>query len=126
MLRVSPYINLQGRAREAMAFYQKALGGELHVYPDDPAERVTHARLEADGMLIVATDGHPKFPPTVGDNLALALSGTDKERITATFNALAGGGGKIKAPLHEQPSGAMVGYLLDQFGINWVVTIELA
>jgi uncharacterized glyoxalase superfamily protein PhnB len=26
---LSPYINFQGRAREAMEFYQKALGGKL-------------------------------------------------------------------------------------------------
>src|SRR5690348_2520299 len=120
MLRLSPYINLQGRTREAMAFYQKALGGHLDIYPEDPAERVSHAWLEADGMVIVAADGHPKFPPVVGDNLALALSGTDKERITTIFNALAEGG-TIKMPLKEQPGGALVGYLLDPFGINWVV-----
>jgi len=29
-------------------------------------------------------------------------------------------------PLTQQPGGVEVGYLLDKFGINWVVSIEKA
>ena len=123
MIRLNPYINFQGRAREALTFYQKVLGGQLDLRPADPNERVTYARLEAEGIAIVGVDGHPNYPPTVGDNMALALSGSDKDQITAIFNGLAEDG-KVKGPLNEQPGGATVGYLLDQFGINWVVTIE--
>ena len=56
---------------------------------------------------------------------ANALIGRDKERITKIFHALAEGG-QLKGPLAKRPSGAEVGYLLDKFGINWVVTIEKA
>jgi len=35
-------------------------------------------------------------------------------------------GGRIKGPLTEQPGGAQVGYVMDKFGINWVVSIEKA
>jgi len=122
--QVGPYINFQGRAREAMEFYQKVLGGKLDVQAG-AADRVSHARLEADGVLIIASDGHPSYPPTVGDHMAIALNGTDKGRITKTFSDLAAGG-KIKGPLTAQPGGAEVGYLLDKFGINWVVTIDKA
>ena len=30
---LSPYINFQGRAREAMEFYHKVLGGKLDLQP---------------------------------------------------------------------------------------------
>ena len=123
-IQLSPYVNFQGRAREAMEFYEKALGGkaDLQTGPDG---RVGYARLEAHGALIVGSDGHPKFAPTVGDNMAIALNGTDKLRLTKAFTALAEGG-QLKGPLTRQPSGAEVGYLMDKFGINWIVSIDQA
>ena len=123
-IQLSPYVNFQGRAREAMEFYEKALGGkaDLQTGPDG---RVGYARLEADGALIVGSDGHPKFAPTIGDNMAIALNGTDKEQLSRAFTALAEGG-QLKGPLTKQPSGAEVGYLMDKFGINWIVSIDNA
>ncbi|HEV2034399.1 MAG TPA: VOC family protein, partial [Candidatus Dormibacteraeota bacterium] len=70
-------------------------------------------------------DGHPKYPAKVGENVALALGGTDKARLTKIFHDLAEGG-QTKMPLTQQPGGVEVGYLLDKFGINWVVSIEKA
>jgi len=134
-IQLSPYVNFQGRAREAMEFYRQALGGgkvELQTMsergearPAGPEDRIASARLEVDGALIVGSDGHPKYPAKIGENLAIALSGTDRERLTKAFNALAEGG-QPKGPLTRQPSGAEVGYLLDKFGINWVVSIDKA
>mgnify|MGYP001319183992 CR=1 FL=1 len=119
--RLGPYINFQGRAREAMEFYQKVLGGKLDLQLAN--DRVGQARLEADGVLIVGSDGHPKYPPTVGDHMAIALSGTDKGRLTKIFNDLAAGG-QMKGPLTAQPGGSEVGWLVDKFGINWMVAID--
>ena len=133
-IHVSPYINFQGKAREAMERYHQLLGGTLDLRasneqgdstPANPGERITHARLEAEGVRIIATDGHPDYPATAGENLALALGGTDKDRLTSIFTALADGG-RIKMPLTEQPGGIAVGWLTDKFGINWTVTVERA
>ena len=123
-IQLSPYINFQGRAREAMEFYQKVLGGKLDLQAG-PGGRVGHARLEADGAIVVGSDGHPDYPPKVGDHMAVALGGTDQDRIARIFTAL-GEGGRIKGPLAQQPGGGQVGYLMDRFGINWIVTIEKA
>lgn len=133
-IRLSPYVNFQGHAREAMEFYQRVLGGTLDLYtidaqgaakPAAPGERITHARLEADGALILASDGHPDYPAAVGENIALAVSGADKARLSSIFNKLADGG-KTKMPLTAQPWGADVGWLTDKFGMNWMVTVEKA
>lgn len=117
-IQLSPYVNFQGRAREAMAFYHNALGGKL-------GQGAGQWRLETDGMAIVATDGHPNYPATVGDHMAIAVGGTDKERLTSIFTALAEGG-RIQMPLAKQPGGAEVGWLKDKFGINWTVSIDQA
>ena len=131
-IHLSPYVNFQGRAREAMEFYQQVLGGKLDLKtmnekgeskPAGPGDPIREARLEADGAHIIGTDGHPKYPAKVGENMAIALNGTDKERISKIFHALAEGG-QLKGPLTRQPSGAEVGYILDKFEINWIVTID--
>ena len=126
---LSPYINFQGRAREAMEFYHKALGGKLELHasneqgvprPAGAGDRITSARLEADGVLIVGTDGHPNYPAKVGENVAIAVGGTDAGRLIKIFNALAEGG-QIKVPLTEK---SYAGFLADKFSINWVFTID--
>jgi PhnB protein len=133
-IQLSPYVNFQGRARAAMEFYHKVLGGNLDLQtsneqgvssPAGPGDRISHSRLEADGALIIASDGHPDYPARVGDNMAIALSGTDEKRLTKVFNDLADGG-QMQMPLARQPGGAEVGWLRDKFGINWTVSIDRA
>ncbi len=131
-LDASPYINFQGRAHEAMEFYHKALGGDLELFtfnpegppkPAGPNDPIMHSALQADGATIMGSDGHPDYPATVGDNLAIALSGTDRERLTKSFEALSEGG-NVKQPLKEESWGDSFGYFVDKFGINWMVNIN--
>lgn len=133
-IQLSPYINFQGRAREAMELYQVALSGAHDLQtvdergvsrPAGPGERIAHARLDADGAVIVGSDGHPDYPAPVGENMAVALSGTDKDYLTRAFQRLVEGG-RIKGPLIEQPWGGAVGWLTDTFGVNRMVTIHPA
>ncbi len=133
-IQLGPYVNFQGRAREAMTFYQQVLGGTLDLQtaddqgaptPAGPGDRITQARLAADGVFIVATDGHPTYPAQVGDHMGIALSGTDPDRLTRIFHALADGG-QLKMPLTPQPTGTAVGWLTDQFGMTWTISIDPA
>lgn len=133
-IQLSPYLNLQGRAREAMEFYHEVLGGKLELQamdprgvarPAGPGDRIGHARLEADGALLVASDGHPDYPAGVGDLMALVLCGPDRDRLGKIFDRLAEGG-RVQMPLTAQPSGGAVGWLADRFGILWTLQIEAA
>ncbi len=129
--QVGPYINFQGRAREALEFYHKVLGGKLGLYavngggepkPAGPGDRIAYARLEADGMVIIGSDGHPDYPAKAGDTVAVALRSADPDLVTRAFNGLAEGG-KVKMPLTSQAWGTS-GWLTDRFGINWSVSVE--
>jgi PhnB protein len=91
--------------------------------PAGPGDQIAYARLETDGALFISSDGHPKYPAKVGENMAIALNVTDRERIAKMFKALAEGG-QLKGHLTKQPWGGETGYLMDKFGINWVVTVE--
>lgn len=57
-----------------------------------------HARLETDGAVIVASDGHPRYPAAVGENMGIAMSVIDKDRVAKVF----------KGPLAKTPWGAEV------------------
>lgn len=129
---LGPYVNFGGRAREAMEFYQSALGGTLDLQsmdeqgasrPAGPGDGISSARLEADGLVILASDGHPDYPAMAGDNIGIALGGTDRDWLARAFGDLSEGG-RVKMPLTQQGTGAEVGWLTDRFGINWTVTID--
>jgi len=112
--RISPYINFAGRANEALEFYHHVLGGKLNLEAK---------RLESDGGVIIGVDGHPNYPAKVGENVAVAILGSDRERMSKIFDGLAEGG-KVKGKLEKREWGGETGYLEDKFGINWIVSVE--
>lgn len=57
--------------------------------------------------------------------MAIALGGSDRDKLTRVFNKLAEGG-YVKMPLADQPWGAQMGWLMDKFGINWMINIDKA
>lgn len=129
----NPCINFQGRTRTALEFYHEALGGELTLMAADPQsppivagpeDSIMHGALVSDGLLIRGSDGHPDYPATVGDNVAIALSGSDHDRLCAAFEKLATGG-EVKQPLKTESWGDSFGYFVDKFGINWMVNINV-
>lgn len=132
-LAVNPYINFGGRAREAFEFYQKALGGELNMMtfnqggapqPAGPDDAIMHGTLTLDdGVVIMGTDGMPEYPAKVGDNFAVALSGSDREKLTKAFEML-GEGGTVKQTLKDESWGDTFGWLEDKFHVNWMVNIS--
>lgn len=131
-LQMNPYINFQGKAREAMQFYQNAIGGDIELiafgengvpHPAETGEAIMHAVLNADGATIMGSDGMPDHPPTTGDNFAIALSGEDEPRLTKAFKSLSVDG-RVKQPLKVESWGDAFGWLEDKYGINWMVNIN--
>jgi len=131
-IAANPYVNFQGRAREALEQYYNALGGTLTLLTmsedgslkkAESGDSIMHGALTSDGLLIMGSDGHPDYPVTSGDNIAIALSGDDHERLSAAFDALSAGG-LVKQPLKQESWGDAHGYFTDTFGINWMVNIS--
>ena len=130
--QVAPYINFQGRAREALELYHRILGGKLELYaagengasrPAEAGERIQHARLSGDGFLVIGSDGHPSYPPTNGDNMGIVLVGSDRAAMQSAYDRLAEGG-QVKMPLTEGPWGGAAAWLTDRFGITWNLDLE--
>ena len=122
----------QGRTRAALEFYHEALGGELTLLAmkqdgtlqeATADEAIMHGALTSDGLLIMGSDGSPDYPVSDGDNISIALSGSDRERLTAAFAKLSAGG-EVKQQLTRESWGDEFGHFVDKFGINWMVNIS--
>jgi PhnB protein len=129
--RLNPYITFAGNAREAMEFYQSALGGELVVNtfgefgdsgPD--ADKVMHANLETpDGFTLMASDTPPGMDSASGgNNISVSLSGDDADKLRGYWEQLTDGA-EVTMPLERQMWGDDYGQLTDKFGIQWMVNI---
>ena len=126
----TPYLILNGKAEQAIAFYQRALGAKVEALqrfgdvdqscPVAMKNQVMHAALRVGDALLMMSDGAPtgEAPPQNG-NVNIALQFDDPDQARGCFDALAANG-KIVQPLIDAPWGEMFGALGDQFGINWM------
>src|SRR5690554_3744833 len=104
-LTLNAYLMFEGNCREAMAFYQNLFGGTIksmtfgevdNSCPEAMRDSIMHSSLTGGEVDLLGSD-NPEPKPTGSGNISLALSGSDKERLTRIFNELAEGG-KIVIP----------------------------
>jgi PhnB protein len=136
-----PYITFSGSCREAITFYQKALGAEIlysmtfaEMPPRESGEQqegcaatvkmapddILHASLRIAGCEIMISDGAADNIPHHG--YALNLMTTDVEEGKRWFQNLAVGG-HITMPWQETFWAFGFGMVTDRFGIHWMVNI---
>jgi PhnB protein len=136
MKGIHPYLTFDGNCREAMTFYEKSLGGELHVMPFSQApgdfpgaqseaakDRVMHARLQKGSTVIMASDTMPGMPFQTGNNFSISIGCESQEETDRIFAALSEGG-KVTMPLQDTFWGAYFGMLTDRFGTQWMLDYE--
>ena len=128
--QINPYLVFNGNCREAMAFYQRCLGGELRLtkvaespmadqWPAAVQQDILHASLVKDGLVLLASDMAGPGGSVRGNAISLALNCSTEEEIETFFSKLAEGG-RVSHPLHQFFDGT-IGALTDQFGMNWVL-----
>jgi PhnB protein len=127
--RLNAYLYFGGNCREAMQFYKECLGGELRMMtikespmaaqmPPAAQDKVMHAALESDGMVIMASDMIGPEAVVKGNAVSLCINATSKKEIESYFPKLSAGG-KIKTALREEFFGTY-GNFTDKFGIDWM------
>jgi PhnB protein len=128
---LAPYLNFNGKAAEAMKFYQSVLGGELYMQTfedakmaQNPEEKnlIVHASLKNDNLVLYASDTHPSMKINPGDNIHLSLMGSGKDKLSSIFEKLSQGG-HVDMPLATQFWGDTFGMVTDKFGVPWMVNI---
>lgn len=130
--KLNPYINFDGKTKEAMEFYNGVFGGKLTLStykeggrPQDPSEddKIMHAMLIADnGITMMAADTPKGWAYNPGNNISISLSGDDETELAGYWDKLSAGG-KVDQPLVAASWGDKFGMLTDKFGIRWMVNI---
>jgi PhnB protein len=133
-MQIQPYLFLDGRCEEAIAFYKQALGAELVMLlrfgqaPDKSMvqpgteDKVMHARLQIGGATILMSDGRCGGNPNM-QGFALSLTAADIAEAEHLFAAL-GDGGQVQMPLAATFFSPAFGMLADRFGVSWMVYVE--
>lgn len=130
MQAITPYLNFNGNAAEALAFYSKAFDGQVlfqQSYGEAPMDidpswkdKVMHATFQAGDLMFMVSDiMHEGMKAEPGSNLSLSLNFDDVPSIEKTFKALSDGA-NITMPLEDTFWGARFGMLTDKFGISWM------
>ena len=129
MEAIVPYLNFNGNAAEALAFYSKVLDGKIlhqQTFGESPMpssdamkDKIMHAAFQADQLTLMVSDCPPEMSVTNGSNISLSLNFRDTAAIDKTFAALSEGA-NITMELQDTFWGARFGMLTDQFGINWM------
>ena len=129
MEAIVPYLNFNGNAREALSFYETALGGKVSqlgtfgeanmAQTEEMQDKVMHAIFEAGSLKFMVSDCPPGVSVKSGDQVSLSLNFTNAAEIENVFAALAAGG-TITMPLQDTFWGARFGMAQDKFGVHWM------
>ena len=134
MKKINPYLSFNGNCREAMRFYQRCLGGELHLQPveDSPLseqlpaamrKKILHATLRSEKILLMGTDLVGEQGLIKGNSVSLLID-CSSEAETREFYRKLSHGGTSTHPLHTSFWGALFGDLTDKYGHQWLLHFD--
>lgn len=134
-MRLIPYLHFNGDCAEALAFYEKALGGKLAFkttfgeapqggmdVPASWAGKIMHSTFIVEGQELYACDPPPAmYKKPQGYSVAIDLD--DPAKAERFFKALSDGA-TVKMPLQKTFWAERFGMLEDRYGIPWMVNCE--
>ena len=133
MRNVCPFIIFSGTCRTAMEFYRDCFHGTItaiQTVGESPlgvtgehADRIFNAVLEADGLLLMASDDQPDQSVTPGSNMSVFVSFSDADDQRAVYASLSDGGVIIMG-LDEVTSGPGFAMVRDRFGVSWMLALQ--
>lgn len=136
MTTINPWINFNGNAEEAFAFYKSVFGGEfgkiIRFKDIASAEFKVSEKDENKIMLITLPIGKnnvlmandvPSFMGKVNENenrSKISVSAENKEEANTIFKGLSVGG-QVEVPMSESAWGTYFAMFRDKYGIEWTV-----
>jgi PhnB protein len=133
MARLNPYLNFNGRCREAMTFYHQCLGGELTMQKvsespmaaqlgSELGAHILHSTLTNDNIILMGSDMMGANLVN-GNSITLLLQCSNDKEITHFFERLSING-QVKTPLHQSFWGGTYGELVDKYGLLWMLNVN--
>ncbi|QVY62213.1 VOC family protein [Cytobacillus gottheilii] len=137
IVNMYPYIVLNGNGKEAIKFYEEALGavtesvttfGDSHADPDfqipeEAKNRIMNAQLKIGKVELMLSDTFPGQPYELGSQVTVAIIPEGAEEARAIFEKLSAGG-KIGMEIQETFWSPAYGQVTDQFGISWQISAQ--
>lgn len=131
MTIIQSYLTFSGNCREAMAFYQQCLGGELNLQtigespmaekmPQQMKDSILHATLTKDHLVIMGSDMVGDDGLIKGNAVSLMLNCSSEDEVRNCYTRLAEGG-KATHPIEVSFWGALFGDLTDKYGNHWLL-----
>jgi PhnB protein len=138
MPTINPYINFNGNAEEAFAFYQSVFGGEFgkvirfkdlasadFSVAEHEANKIMHITLPIGPNVLMANDV-PEQLGRVNENenrSKISVSVASREEADRIFHGLSVGG-TVEMPIADSPWGSYFAMFRDKYGIEWTVEFD--
>ncbi|MFB0830542.1 VOC family protein [Brevibacillus laterosporus] len=136
-LKLIPYLVMDGNAKEAIQFYEKALHakvlfnqtfGEMPENPEFPIpanakDRVAHAMVKVGETDLMFSDTFPGQPHQKGNQVTICIATSNKEESSQIYEALQEGG-QVNMPLQETHFSPAYGIITDKFGVTFQIYTE--
>lgn len=136
MATINPWINFNGNAEEAFAFYKTVFGGEFvkiirfkdlesaeFPVPEKEANKIMHIALPIGNNTMLIANDVPEVMGRVNEreNRSKILVHTEsKEEADTLFQGLSAGG-EIEGEIGVSPWGTYAGTFRDKYGIEWII-----
>lgn len=142
MTKVNVYLAFRGNCRAAFEFYSKVFGKALAMMstfgempqgggppvPEEEKDLVMHVALPISAETMIMGSDTPKGyreKMTIGNNFSISIDADDRPEADRLYAALSEGG-MATMPLHDSFWGSYFGMLTDQFGIQWMISVDNA
>ncbi|RCX17644.1 PhnB protein [Fontibacillus phaseoli] len=136
-VKLTPYITLEGKTREAIQFYEQAIGakvlsiityGEMPEMPntfnDDLKNLVAHAKLQVGEAELMFSDAPGGSPIGNGKRVTICITTNDVEKSKRIYEALRQDG-QVNLPFMEEPFSPGFGDVTDKFGVTFQIYTEI-
>ncbi len=129
---IYPFINFQGTAGQAIAFYEKVFNCNdkrvMHysdappnpsfIVPDEMKNYILHAEMTICGTRVNFSDTQENI--SIGGNITLALEYETPDEVLKIFNSLKEGG-EVLMDCKPQFFSPMYAWVVDKFGTSWQI-----
>lgn len=136
-VKLTPYITLEGRTKEAIAFYEQVIGAEVlsmatygdmpdmpDTFTDDLKSLVAHAKLKVGESELMFSDAPGGAPLVNGKRVTICITTNDVEKSKRIYDALRQDG-QVNLPFQEESFSPGFGDVTDKFGVTFQIFTEI-
>lgn len=131
-MNITPYINFNGNAEEALNFYKQVFGGESEInrwseapsdvempLPQGWQEKIMHASFTiGEGVVLYISDSFMEAGRIGSTTITLHVEFDSEEKLRDVYDALAKEG-SVNMPLDETFWGSLYANVVDKYGTAW-------